>query len=447
MNAKFIHNPGAGDIPATADVIIIGGGPAGAAAAWALRRAQPDLAIVIVERNPGLAAGASMASLENFRTCWAAPALARLMQRSLAVFEQAAELIGPEVHLGMKRQGYLFCGFSASDAARLRSEVEHLHSIGMPYMEYLEVDEIRQRYPWIGRRVIAAKYDPTAGWLDSNALIHGLARHADRVLTGLPDVRITTDDGRVTGANWSGGAIAAPVVVIAAGAGARAVGRTAGVELPLVVRPRQSMTVGRRHPEFPADAPMLIGAAPFPHVRPEARDGAIFGWEYHWNTRRVDGSGASQEALTDPRDPVSQWKDPRFPSLVLHVLHRQFGGPDGGEAGGFSHPNYLRGIDHRAGYYTYRDATNAYFTRPDGTRIPYDSQRAIIDAVPGVTGLFASVAHVGHGIMSAPAAGEILAARVLGLPLPDPDFAAFGYDVPFIDHDSGGISTATGDVD
>lgn len=445
MNAKFIHNPGPADLPAAADVVVIGGGPAGAGAAWALRRAQPDLTIVIVERNSILGAGASMASLENFRTCWAAPALAKLMQRSIAVFERAAEHIGPDVHLGLKRQGYLFCGFDANDARRLRDEVAHLHAIGLSYIEYLEVDEIRYRYPWIGRRAIAAKYDPSAGWLDSNALIHGMARHADRVLTGISDIRITTAGGHVTGVTWTGGAIAAPVVVIAAGAGSRAVGRTAGIELPLVVRPRQSMTVGRRHPEFPADAPMLIGAHPFPHVRPEARDGAIFGWEYHWNSRRLDGPGAAQNALIEPREPVSQWKDPRFPSLVLHLLHRQFGGPDGSDTGGFAHPNYLRGIDHRAGYYTYRDATSAYITRSDGTHIPYESQRAIIDAVPGVNGLFASVAHVGHGIMSAPAAGEILAARVLGQPLPDPDFVAFGYHVPFIEHDSGGISAGGGD--
>jgi len=427
-------------VPAAADIIIIGGGPAGAGAAGALRRAQPDLSIVLLEGNPTLAAGASMASLENFRTCWAAPALAKLMQRSRHIFLNPAAYLGEGVQLGVKQQGYLFCGMTERDAQRLRGEVAHLHAIGLTYIEFLDAAEVQHRYPWLGRRVIAAKYDPTAGWLDSNALIHALAKSADHIITGVQGVRITTAGGRITGVQTADGAIAAPVVVIAAGAGARAIGRTAGVDLPLVARPRQSFTVAKRHPEFPADAPMLIGAPPFPHVRPEARDGAIFGCEYQWNARRV--TGAADTALTDPPQPVSQWKDPRFPSLTLGLLHRQFGSPTGDPGGGFAHPAYLRGIDHRAGYYTYRDGTNAYLTTAAGRRVPYDSQRAIIDAVPGVDGLFASVAHVGHGVMSAPAAGEILAARVLGQPLPEPEFAAFGYAVPFIDHDDGGLSSA-----
>lgn len=429
--------------PVTADIVIVGGGPAGAGAAWALHRARPDLRIVLIERNSTLAAGASMASLENFRTCWAAPALARLMQRSIHIFENAADYLGEDVHLGLKRQGYLFCGISTRDTARLRGEVDHLHAIGMPYMEYLEADEVRHRYPWLGQRVIAAKFDPTAGWLDSNALIHGLARGATHVLTGVQQVAITTTGGGVTGITTEQGNIAAPVVVIASGAGARAVGRTAGVELPIIVRPRQSFTVGKRHPEFPSHAPMLIGAHPFQHVRPEAGEGAIFGYEYHWNSRRVDGNGAAREELIDPVYPASQWKDPRFPSLVLHLMHRQFGSPNGRPDGGFAHPAYLRGIDHRAAYYVFRDSDNAYRTLADGRREAYESQRAILDAVPGVDGLYASIAHVGHGVMSAPAAGEIVAARVLGQPLPDPAFIAFDYDMPYVEYDSGGISADT----
>jgi glycine/D-amino acid oxidase-like deaminating enzyme len=226
----------------------------------------------------------------------------------------------------------------------------------------------------------------------------------------------------------------APNVVIAAGAGARAVGRTAGVELPLVLRPRQSFTTPWRHPAFPADAPMLIGAPPFPHVRPEAQDGALFGWEYALNTRRYPENGQVADHRIEPLEDVNAAKDPRFPSLVLALLARQFGHA----GGGFADTRYLRGIDHRAGHYVYR--ANAYRTLPDGTRVPYHSQRAIIDRWDGIDGLFLSVAHVGHGIMSAPAAGEILAARVLGQALPDPAFADFGLDVPYVEHDSGGIS-------
>jgi glycine/D-amino acid oxidase-like deaminating enzyme len=57
----------------------------------------------------------------------------------------------------------------------------------------------------------------------------------------------------------------------------------------------------------------------------------------------------------------------------------------------------------------------------------------------GIEGLFVSIAHVGHGIMSSPAAGEIIAARVLGRDLPDPIFAQFGFDAHWVEHDENAL--------
>ncbi len=440
MSQRFFSNPGIDDLPRSADVIVIGGGPAGAAAVWALERAAPGIKTVLIEQNGQLAAGSSAASLENYRACWPAPCLARLMGRSIEVFHHADDYLGEGASqvLGLKEQGYLFCGFTAQQADTLRQEVHHLHAIGLQHVEFLNADAIHSRYPWLEGRVIAAKYDPVAGWLDSHALIYRFVQQAPhaKILLNVPDVRITVEHNRVTGVSLPGGHIAAPHIIVAAGPGSRRVGQTAGIEIPVVARPRQSFTTPWRHPEFPASAPALISAAPFPHVRPEAQSGAIFGWEYNWNSKHIKSDNAPTSGeLIDPVWPIARCKDPRFPSMVLALLARQFGY----EAGqGFAHPRYLSGIDHRVGYYVYR--ANAYVTGADGARHPYESQRAIIDSWPGIDGLHLSVAHVGHGIMSSPAGGEIIAAKVLELPLPDPVFGQFGLDVPWVEHDSGGIS-------
>jgi glycine/D-amino acid oxidase-like deaminating enzyme len=50
-----------------------------------------------------------------------------------------------------------------------------------------------------------------------------------------------------------------------------------------------------------------------------------------------------------------------------------------------------------------------------------------------------SVAHVGHGIMGSPAAGEIMACKLLGMPLPDPIFHEFGLDVPWVEYDENAL--------
>jgi glycine/D-amino acid oxidase-like deaminating enzyme len=226
--------------------------------------------------------------------------------------------------------------------------------------------------------------------------------------------------------------------VIACGANAILVGRTAGVELPLVMRPRQSFTTGARHAGFPDDAPMVIGATPCPHVRPEAGSGAIFGWEYAWNTKNVaELNGAKpSDALIEPVFPAEPLRDARFPSLTLALLARQFGHADGE---GFADACYLRGVRHNIGYYVSRSGEAAYTLADDGSPRPYESERAIIDAHPEVNGLFVSVAHVGHGIMSSPGAGEILARKILGQPQPDPLFEQFSFDTHWVAHDENAL--------
>ncbi len=438
---KFLSSPGADEMPRSADVVVIGGGPAGTAALWAIEQLAPGTKTVLIEKADRLGAGSSLASLECYRTCWPALPLTRQMQRSIEVFHNADQYLGEGAaqQLAVKQRGYLFCAFTPAQAEVLAADVRRLHEIGLTHLDYLDAAEVRHRFGWLGEKVIAAKYDPVAGWLDSNALVYRFAQnaHAAKILLGIQEVSIRVEGGRITGVSTPNGTIAAPIVVIAAGANARRVGRTAGIELPLIVRPRQSFTTGWRHPQFPEHGPMVIGAAPFPHLHPEAQSGAIFGWEYNWHNKFVSdeyGTNAKHDALIDPLYPAAQLKDPRFPSMALLLLARQFGHAEGE---GFADPRYLRGISHNIGYYVFRDETAAYRTDPDGTRHPYDSERAIIDAYPGIDGLFVSVAHVGHGIMTAPAAGEILARKVLGLPLADPQFAHFGFDAPWVEYDEG----------
>lgn len=430
---------GAGPAPRTADVIIIGGGPAGTAAAWALGRAGPGLRIVLLERAGQLGAGASNASLENYRTAWPAACLMRLMTRSLEVFENADELVAPGARaaLGMRQPGYLYVGFTERDAETLRADVNHLHSLGLTHIEWLDARAVQQRFPWVGPQVRAAKFDPRAGWLDSHAMIQAFARGTPQLelLLDCADVQIATQGGRVRGVRYAGGRIDAPRVVIAAGAWSRALGRTAGIEIPIHLTPRQSFTTPWRHEAFPVDAPLLISAAPFAHVRPEAQHGALFGFEYRWNSRQLFPDEPAREQLVDPVPPM-RCRDPRFPSVTLLLLARQFGHRPGE---GFASPRYLRGVDHRVGYYVSRDASNAW-REEDGLRRPVASQRAIIDAWPDLEGLVVSVAHVGHGIMSAPAGGELAAAHVLGRELPCPEYADLGLAVNHVEHDGGGLT-------
>jgi len=399
----------------TADVVVIGGGPAGASILWALERATPGSKSLLIEQSETLGAGSSRASLECYRSCWPTPCIAKQMQRSIHIFHNAEQYFHPGsiLSLGIRQHGYLFCGFTQRQADALRADVRHLHRMGSTHVAYLDADEAQYRFGWLGPQLIAAKYDPRAGSIDSNALIQAYVKSAPsaQILTGVGRVEICVKNKRVTGVKLPDKRIDSPNVVIAAGANARTVGRSAGVNLPVVVRPRQSFTTTWRHDAFPEDGPMVIGAAPHPHLRPEARSGAIFGWEYTWRNKEVPQEEAQDaDALREPYYPLDNLKDSRFPSMTLALLARQFGHKAGE---GFADPRYLRGIRHHIGYYVYRDDSNAYVKLPDGSPKPYHSERAILDEHPGVSGLFLSIAHVGHGIMTSPASGEIMAAKIL----------------------------------
>lgn len=437
--AVFLYAGGADAPPKTADVVIIGGGLAGASALWALGKLAPELRLVLIERHGQLAAGSSTASLENFRTCWMTPCIANQMRYSMEVFHNADAHIsagaGDAIH--PKERGYLFCAFTDAQATTYKAEVAHMHALGLTHIEFLGADEVRARFGWVGERVIGAKYDPRAGWLDSNALVNAYAKsaHNAHIVLNAGDVALLSEHGRVVGVRTPHGDIHAGAVVLAAGASAGEVARTAGLALPIVIRPRQSMTTGWRHAEFPADAPMLINAQDGTHIRPEAQSGTIMGWEYRWHTKHAPaelGTNDAQDALLRPHYPPDSFKDPRFGHFTLHRLARAFGHPEGV---GFSDGRYLRGAWHNIGYYVYRSAEVAYHVRADGTRQPYDSERAIMDAHPDMAGLFLSVAHGGHGIMTSPAGGQIVAHHVLGRDLPDPTWADFGYHVAWVAHD------------
>lgn len=437
---RFLSDPSETEMPKTADVVIIGGGMAGPAASWALNRLDSSLRIVLLEEQDQLASGASMASIENFRLCWPTPCLIKMMQYSVDVFLYADDYFGEGASekLNVRQRGYLYCGFNQKQQEELQADVKYLHSIGLEHIEFLDADEVAYRYPWLGRNVVAAKVDPMAGWLDSNSLAQLYARsgRSAKFLLGMKDARILVEGNKVVGVTTHKGRISTPNVIIAAGANSREVGKSAGIDIPIVVRPRNSFTTAFRHEDYPADSPFIIGMSPYPYTRPTGNNGAIFGWEYHWSNKKTEeGTKGKRDHLVRPIWPIP--KETWFPPVTLSLLARQFGHKDGT---GFSDPRYLSGrVGHQAGYYVYRAPETTYATTPEGQKIHYDSERAIIDAWPGIDGLFLSVAHVGHGVMSSPAAGEIVAAHILGREQPDPLFYNFQLNVSYVENDKGGI--------
>ncbi|MFN8497847.1 MAG: FAD-binding oxidoreductase [Anaerolineae bacterium] len=416
--------------PLTADVVIIGGGQAGPATAWAVEREDPTARIVVLEANAQLAGGASTASLEQFRTCWTPRAIAEQVRWSLEIFLDPDTYLGEGAAQGLnvRQRGYLWLALGEDEAQAQRENVALLHTWGLRHACALDADDVRRAYPWLPQRVVGARLDPLAGWLNSDFLANRFARGTSntRFLLETPAQAILADGGRVSGVRTARGVVSAPRVLLAAGPGSRALGKTVGVDLPLVCMPRQSFSTPFRDPSIPPHAPVVISRFPYAHFRPDG-DGLLFAWSYHWSRHPADESAPG---YVDSIPPVQSLKDGRFPEATLWLLARQFGHPEGE---GFRDPRYLsRRIGHQIGYYVYRQPT----VDPAGRVI--HSERAIIDHVPGVEGLVLSIAHAGHGIMTAPAAAHIAASLALGKTPRIPLWQDFGLGVGRVAYEEGG---------
>ena len=108
---------------------------------------------------------------------------------------------------------------------------------------------------------LAGTWHPRDGLADPYAVVQGYIASARRLQatcqSAIEVTGIATQGGRVTAVETNQGVIATPVVINAAGAWAGAVGRLAGVDIP-VVPVRRQIFVTSAVPELPADFPMVI---------------------------------------------------------------------------------------------------------------------------------------------------------------------------------------------
>lgn len=228
------------------EVAIVGGGFAGAAAAWSLaQRGLTDILVLEKEASAGVhASGRNAAMVRQVVGDRAIAALARegaafirsppAKWREKAAFEQNGSLL-----LAKGRE---------FDALRddVRDAVEHGLEVRL-----LEPGECLRIAPWIeGDAFDGGAWCPSDGIVDIAALLQCYLNEAERlgarVRYGAAVTGVTVDGGRVAGLKTTAGPVAARTVVNAAGAWAGEIGRQAGaLEVPVVAYRRHLFVTGR----------------------------------------------------------------------------------------------------------------------------------------------------------------------------------------------------------
>lgn len=241
----------------SAEVVVIGGGVMGTSIAFHLAEAGVR-DVVLVERGE-LGSGSTCKAAGGVRAQFSDELNVRLGARSLDAFARFGERPGQEIDL--RRVGYLFLLSRPEDVAAFEASVALQNGLGVP-SRMVSAAEARRLSPLVDADgVLAAAFSPDDGHCTPESVVLGYAtgarRHGASVRTRCEVLGIDADGGEVRAVETSRGRIAASAVVCAAGAWSAAVGRMAGVDLP--VEPlRRQIAFTEPIPDLPRPVPMTI---------------------------------------------------------------------------------------------------------------------------------------------------------------------------------------------
>ncbi|MGH7264936.1 MAG: NAD(P)/FAD-dependent oxidoreductase [Candidatus Rokuibacteriota bacterium] len=342
---------------------MIGGGVVGCSIAYHLGR-RGVRGVVVLERET-VGSGTTSKAAGGIRAQFPTETEIRFSLESLGVFAAFREEFG--VDPGFTRIGYLFLVTEPDDLRAFEARIALQRRLGVD-VRVITPAEARALVPALHvNDLVAAVWGPQDGLAGPAEVTSGFARRARelgaRILEGVEVTGLVMENGRVRGVETTGGRLATPVVVNAAGPAAARVARLAGLALP--VHPR------RRHIFFTEPFPDIPGPVP---LTTDRASGFYFRKEM-------------EQVLLSPGDVVDVGADLVAPmdwgmveETVRKAVHRLPVLERARIAGGWAGLRPLTPDDH-----------------------------AIIGPAPGVEGFFLAVGFGGHGFQHSPATGRVVA--------------------------------------
>ncbi|GLS17814.1 D-amino-acid oxidase [Labrys miyagiensis] len=218
------------DIPAQADVVIVGGGIIGVSAALFL--AQRGVSVVLCEKGH-IAGEQSSRNWGWVRKARRDPREIPLIVESLRLWEGMNETV--EAETGFRRTGIVFAADNEEDVARYETWLDHAR----PYQidaRLISGSELDQQMPGAGSRWKAALFCGTDGRAEPQKAAPAIAAAARRrgavILTDCAVRGLDRQGGRIVAAVTERGYIRCKSVVVAGGAWSRRFLKDLGLTLP-----------------------------------------------------------------------------------------------------------------------------------------------------------------------------------------------------------------------
>ena len=239
-----------------ADVVIIGGGAVGSAAAYFLAaEAGFGGSVTVVERDPTYARASTPLSAGGIRQQFSILENVEIGLFARDFVARAGELLavdGEAPDLGFVEGGYLF--LSTAEGRAVLAENHAVQTGAGAAIAWLEPDALAARFPWLNVDGLAAGSfgERGEGWLDPSTLLQAFKRKARSLGAAYRTDEVVAIERGAAGVEAvrlaSGDRIECGTVLIAAGANSGAVARLAGVELPVGPRIRTVYQFDCREP-------------------------------------------------------------------------------------------------------------------------------------------------------------------------------------------------------
>ncbi|MCD8515509.1 MAG: FAD-binding oxidoreductase [Burkholderiaceae bacterium] len=229
-----------------ADVVIVGGAAVGSAAAFFLA-SQEDFQgrVLVLEQDFSYEKCATALSAASIRHQFSTPEniwLSQFGTHFLKHIDQYLAVDGEVPDVGFQERGYLFL---ATEQGRPILESNHqIQRAEQVDVALLSPEALQARYPWLHvDDLVAGSLGLSGeGWLDAYGLMRGLRRKAMALGVSYRQCRVTglrREGRRVHAVQLADGTeVACATVINAAGTGAVALARSAGIELPVESRKR-----------------------------------------------------------------------------------------------------------------------------------------------------------------------------------------------------------------
>ena len=305
----------------TADVVVVGGGLEGCAAAWAMaRRGVTD--VVVAERGT-VGSGMTGKSSGIVRCHYGVSSLAAMAAVGLEVFENAEDLFGADI--GFRQTGYVV-GVADANVDALRKSLAAQRSVGVD-TEEIDHAEVARLWPYADLTPFAAfGWEPRGGYGDAYQTAQAFSASARaagaRVRQGTPVAGLLLDGDRVTGVRLADGSeISAGTVVVATGVWTRPLLAPYGIDMPIRVVREQIVLID---PGIESAAvsrlPVFSDLVSLQYVRPEVGGEILFGNSDLAHTEDADPDSylnRATEAFVDVTVDKVGTRFPGFPDAAI----------------------------------------------------------------------------------------------------------------------------------